>query len=148
MGLSLRHWKPGHLLAGWATYWAGLVAVTLSPAIRATWRATHLPGGHGTVSAAFNNTVLTYTVMENGVKTWVGSVPLSTALLWVAGPPLLLWGVWLVLRGRPNAAPDALARGPVDRGALSPGSGPAAEWRSRHAEGLRVDQGRLRTPNP
>ena len=148
MGLSLRRWTPGHLLAGWAAYWAGLVAVTLSPAIRATWRATHLPDGHGTVSAAFNNTVLTYTVIEDGVKTWVGSVPLSTALFWVAGPPLVLWVVWLALRSRPKAAPDLLVGGDADRGALSPGSGPAAEWRVRNADGLRVDQGRVRTPNP
>ena len=44
MELSLRRWKPGQLLLGWAAYWAGLVGVTLSPAIAATWRATHLAG--------------------------------------------------------------------------------------------------------
>ena len=148
MGLSLRRWKPGHLLAGWAAYWAGLIAVKLSPAILATWRATQAGGTHGNVSAGFDGTVLNYSVIENGVKTWTSTVPLSTVLLWVAGPPLLLWVVWLVLRSRPEQAPATLSSGDASVGALSAGSGPASGWRPRHTEGVRIDQGRVRTPNP
>ena len=147
MELSLRRWKPGQLLLGWAAYWAGLVGVTLSPAIAATWRATHLPDGHGSVTAGFGDSGLTYTVIEDGVKTWVGATPVMTALLWVVGPPLLLWLVWLIVRERPDAA-RSLAGGTPGAGALPEGSSPAEEWRVQQDDRVPADRGRVRTPNP
>jgi len=148
MELSLRRWKPGQLLLGWAAYWAGLIGVTLSPAIAATWRATHLPDGHGSVSAGFNNATLTYTVIEDGVKTWAGATSMTTALLWVVGPPLLLWLVWLIVRERPAVATRSVGGGPSGAAALSGGSAPAEEWRVRRDERAPAQPGRVRTPNP
>jgi hypothetical protein len=147
MELSLRRGKPGQLLLGWAAYWAGLVGVTLSPAIAATWRATHLPEGHGSVSASFGDAGLSYTVIEDGVKTWVGTTPVTTALLWVVGPPLLLWLVWLIVRERP-ATGRSLTAGASAAGALREGSAPAEEWRVRHDDRAPADHGRVTTPNP
>ena len=148
MELSLRRWKPGQLLLGWAAYWAGLVGVTLSPAIAATWRATHLPDGHGSVSASFDNANLSYTVIENGVKTWVGTTSITTALLWVVGPPLLLWLVWLIVRERPDTARRSLAGGMPAAGALPEGSAPAEDLRVRRDDRAPADRGRVITPNP
>ena len=37
-----------------------LTGIAAAPAIRATWHATHLPDGHGTINAGINNGVLTY----------------------------------------------------------------------------------------
>ena len=148
MKLSLRRWKPGQLLLGWAAYWAGLVGVTLSPAIAATWRATHLPDGHGSVSASFDNTLLSYTVIEDGVKTWVGTTPLSAALLWVVGPPLLLWLVWLLVRDRPDASQRSGVEGAPAARALPEGSGPAEEWRVRRDDRVHAEPERVHTPNP
>ena len=148
MKLSLGRWKPGQLLLGWATYWVGLVGVTLSPAIAATWRATHLPDGHGTVSAGFDNANLTYTVIEDGVKTFIGTTPLPSALLWVVGPPLLLWIVWLFVRERSDASQRSAIEGAPATGALPEGSGPAEEWRTRRDDRVHVEPGRVRTPNP
>jgi len=37
---------------------------------------------------------------------WVGSASLTSIALWIAGPPLLLWLVWLVTRRAPVATPD------------------------------------------
>ena len=146
MELSLRRWKPGHLLLGWATYWAGFVGATMWPAFGASWRATRLPEGHGSIAAGFDNGMLHYTVIEDGVKTFVGSTSFTTALMWLIGPPLLLWLVWLLVRERPGDAPDALsAREP---GALSSGAGPVTEWRPRQGERVGVEPGRVRTPNP
>lgn len=141
MGFSLRSWKPGHLLLGWATYWVGLVAVKLSPAIRATWRASQLPDNHGSISAGFNNTTLHYTVIENGVKTLDTGAAVSTMLLWIAGPPLVLWLIWLMVRERPNA--ERSLPGESDAAALTAGSPPAEEWRSRREESLGIEQGRV-----
>ncbi len=149
MELSLRRWKPGQLLLGWAAYWAGLVGVTLSPAIAATWRATHLPEGHGSVSASFDNANLSYSVIEDGVKTWVGTTSISTALLWVVGPPILLWLVWLIMRERPNTERRAFVGGVAAPGALPEGSAPAEEWRvPRDDDRAPAERGRVTTPNP
>ena len=144
MGEPVAGGGPGQLLLGWGVYWVGLIGAKLSPAIAATWRATHLPDGHGNISAGFDNSTLTYTVIEDGVKTWVGSTSMTTALLWVAGPPLLLWLIWLFARERPSAR--SLDERPARVNAL--GEGPATEWRPRRDEGVRVDPGRVRTPNP
>jgi len=148
MELSLRRWKPGQLLLGWAAYWAGLVGVALSPAIAATWRATHLPEGHGSVSASFDNANLSYTVIEDGVKTWVGTTSITTALLWVVGPPLLLWLVWLIVRERPDSGVPSVAGGPSAAGALPERSAPAEEWRVRRDDRSPAERGRVTTPNP
>ena len=148
MELSLRRWKPGQLLLGWAAYWAGLVGVTLSPAIGATWRATHLPEGHGSVSASFGNATLSYTVIEDGVKTWVGTTSMTTALLWVVLPPLVLWLVWLIVRQRPDSGLRSVAGGSPAAGALPEGSGAVEEWRVRRDDRAPADRGRVSTPNP
>ena len=148
MELSLRRWKPGQLLLGWAAYWAGLVGVTLSPAISATWRATHLPEGHGSVSASFDNANLSYSVIEDGVKTWVGTTSITTALLWVVGPPLLLWLVWLIVRERPNAERRAFVGRATASAALPEGSAPAEGWRVPRDDRAPAERGRVTTPNP
>lgn len=148
MELSLRRWKPGQLLLGWAAYWAGLVGVTLSPAIAATWRATHLPEAHGSVSASFDNANLSYSVIEDGVKTWVGTTSITTALLWVVGPPLLLWLVWLIVRERPNAERRAFVGRATASGALPEGSAPAEGWRVPRDDRAPAERGRVTTPNP
>jgi hypothetical protein len=137
MELSMRRWKTGQLLLGWGAYWAGLIGIAAGPAIRATWHATHLPDGHGSVNAGVNDGVLRYEVIAEGVKTWVGTVPLSTMFLWLIGPPLLLWLVWLLVRERP-AIPQAVGNAEVE--ALPAGAGPASEWRVNQHERVRGDR--------
>jgi len=143
MKLSLRRWKPGQLLLGWGAYWVGLIGVTLGPALRASWRATRLPDGHGSIAANYGNGTLSYTVIEEGVKTFTGSVSFSTALLLLIGPPLVLWLVWLVVRDRPGAQRPAVnAR--VAGDALPAGTGPAAESAVARGERVPADHDRMR----
>jgi len=146
MELSIRRWKPGQLLMSWGLYWGGLVGATSIPAIRATWRATQLPDGHGSISAGFDNAIASYNVIENGVKTINASAPMSTIVAWVIGPPLLIWLVWLFSRDR--SATQDRALGSEGRDALSAGAPPAEEWRSNQDERMRVERERVRTPNP
>ena len=146
MELSLRRWKPGQLLLGWGAYWAGLIGVTMGSAIHASWRATRLPDNHGSISAGFGDGVLNYSVIEEGVKTYAGTAPLSTVLLWLIGPPLVLWLVWLIVRERPAKRQAAVSGGAAD--ALPAGAGPANEWRVKQDDGAPVARERIRTPNP
>ena len=146
MELSLRRWKPGQLLLGWGAYWAGLVGIALGPAIRASWQATRLPDGHGSINASFNNGTLSYEVIQEGAKTFVATAPLSTAILWIVGPPLILWLVWLIVRERPLSHRGTIAAGSAD--ALPAGSQPAADIRVRQDDRVPMEPGRVRTPNP
>jgi hypothetical protein len=106
---SLSRWRPVHLLASWVAYWVALLLVTLGPAIPAVLRATR-SGGHGEVSANFGNGVLSFVVKEAGRTTFSGSVPMLTAALWLAVPPLVIWTLWLYARGT-----EARTRKPVER---------------------------------
>jgi hypothetical protein len=86
----LRRWRPRHLLASWIVYWVLLVAITLGKAILAAWRVTHLPDGHGNISAGFSDGVFNLVIAESGKTVWQGSASLLSIALLVAGPPLVL----------------------------------------------------------
>jgi hypothetical protein len=146
MDLTLRRWRPGHLLASWAAYWVGLAGVTLGPAARACWRATHLPEGHGSISAGFGDGSVNFTVVEEGVKTFAASAPIGTVMMWLIAPPLVLWLVWLALRSRDRSAREQIGAGGVDQ--LGAGDPLTGAWRSRRADEVPAEQGRVRTPNP
>lgn len=146
MELSLRRWRPGQLLASWGAYWAGLTAVGLGPAIVAGWRATRLPEGHGSIEAGFANGTLNYAVIEEGVKTFSATAQLSTAIVWVVGPPLLLWLIWLVVRRRPNDVARVAAD--ARRDALGAGAGPAEDLGVKKRDRVPAERERRPTPNP
>jgi hypothetical protein len=141
MALSLRRWKPKQLLMSWAVYWVGLVAVKLGPAILESWRVTQLPEGHGSINAGFDNGLINYSIVEDGVKTFAASTSFSTVLLWTLMPPMALWLIWLFVRVRPGT-PSLGARG---QAALSEGTARAEE---PHAKDDRVPVERVQTPNP
>lgn len=147
MEWSIRRWRPGHLLASWAAYWAGLAAVSLGPISWTAWRVTLLPEGKGEISVGLSNSTLHFTVIEEGVRTVTATTSLGIAIAWVIGPPLALWLLWLAVRSRRDdarAAEVAEAR----QGHLGEGVPPAAEWRPGRGERERVEGGRIRTPNP
>ena len=105
MGL-LRRWQAKHLLLAWAAYWILLVLVVLRPAIAMVLRALNAPKGLGSINAGVADGMATLTVVASGV-TWSGTSSLTSLALWIAGPPLLLWLVWLVTRRAPAPAPEA-----------------------------------------
>ena len=105
MGL-LRRWRAKHLLLAWVVYWLLLVVVALSPALAVVIRALNAPKGLGSISANFGNGLASLTVSSTA-QTWTGSVSLTALALWLAGPPLLLWLVWLVTRHEPASAREA-----------------------------------------
>ena len=149
MELSIRRWRPGQLLASWTAYWAGLAGVALGPAVPVVWRATHLPEGHGTITAGFENTVFHFTVVEEGVKTLAASAPLGTIMAWLIGPPLALWLIWLAVRQRPTVdLPSAQSVSAASNERLAAGTAPASEWRVHRDDRVSVDREPVRTPNP
>jgi hypothetical protein len=123
MAFALSRWRPRHLLVTWGAYWVALVLFALGPALQALWRLTR-PGEHGSVSAAVTDGVLQFTVTGGSATAWTGSAPLGTLAFWIAGPPLLLWLVWLVSRPWRGAPPER-ALGTTAPGALE-GDAPAS----------------------
>src|SRR4051812_46431290 len=124
MKFSSRRWRPRHLWVAWLVYWAGLSLVKLGPAITALVRMSRDPNSHGTASAGFANDMLSLTVTHAGAPGYTGSISLFSLVLLVAGPPLVIWLVWLVMVSRTNNAGDTPVRRINSRNEL-----PAAEPR-------------------
>jgi hypothetical protein len=96
----LRRWQAKHLLLAWVVYWVALVAISLRSALAAATRALNAPNGHGSIGASVDNGNFILKVTTDG-QTWSGSTSLTSMALWFAGPPLLLWLLWLVTRRAP-----------------------------------------------
>lgn len=131
MAWSFRRWRPRHLLLSWLGYWLGLAAVTLGPAVPAILRATS-GDAKGSLTGSMGDGGISLTIAEAGATTWSGTASLTATVLWIVGPPLLLWLVWFVRRDR-GVAPSASPNAP----ALSEGDAPAADIRQRHATYVR-----------
>jgi hypothetical protein len=108
MRLSLRRWRPRHLLLSWVAYWIALVAVRLGGAIMAIRHVTSLPKGRGSFSLTFDD-VFSLKVIDSGRTVWSGSAAFGEVVLWFAGPPLLLFVLWLLARPRRGEVTDAEA---------------------------------------
>jgi hypothetical protein len=61
---------------------------------------TNGPEGHGSINVAMHDWVFSGTIVGDGVH-WTGSGSLMSIVLWLCGPPLLLWLLWLVTRRAP-----------------------------------------------
>lgn len=118
MKLPFRRWRPAQLLLAWSAYWIGLALVTLWPAFAAGYRVTQLPDNHGTINAAFNNDVLSATIIDSGRTVWTGSITLLSLVFLLAIPPLLLWLVWLAGSARTNNAGASGSMNRTARGEL------------------------------
>ena len=79
--ISIRRWQARHLFMAWGLYWVGLLAVVAARPLMEYWRITRSAGGHGSLKYTFEGDIL---------------VP----SLWIAGPPLVLFLVWLATRDR------------------------------------------------
>jgi hypothetical protein len=77
--LPLRQWQATHLFRAWVVYWVGLLAVVAWRPLMEYWRITRSPSGHGSVGYTYSG----------------GLLPLT---LWIAGPPLVLFAIWLATR--------------------------------------------------
>ena len=143
----LSKWRPKHLLLSWAAYWVGAAAIKLSPAIIAAWRVARLEE-HGGISASYGNTGLQLTITQNGATVWHGATQLGTLALWVAGPPLLLWFLWLLTRNRAERTAPAMTERDVPlrvgRGAHALGEGAAGDVRPARRGGPEPAEGRPR----
>jgi hypothetical protein len=53
-----------------------------------------------------NDGTVSANVVGTGVH-WTGSASLMSIVLWLCGPPLLLWLLWLVTRRAPTPAREA-----------------------------------------
>ena len=118
----LARWRPRHLLAAWSAYWLGLAAVTLTPIVIAISRLTSgAAPGQSNVTVNFGSAGLSVIGTRAGATVLQRSASLLELGLWIAGPPLLLWGAWLYEETRGGAASaraldDAEGRGELPEG--------------------------------
>lgn len=105
MAFSIKRFGLGSLIATWAGYWIALAGVTLAPFLKWMWEINGASGQHGTASASLQagDAGLTLTALKEGVTVYTGVAPFADLALWIAGPPLVLWLAWLLLR---PARPD------------------------------------------
>lgn len=102
----LRRWRAKHLLLAWIAYWVLLVLVGLRSAIAAVISALNAPKGLGSIGVNVGDGLAKLTV-SSGAGTWTGSMSLTALALWLAGPPLLLWLLWVATRREPATAREA-----------------------------------------
>ena len=112
MPLSLRHWRAPHLLGAWAAYWVLLAVVVLGRPLLAFRELTATPGRKGSASVSYGTAGFDAKLVADGVTVWHGEASFAVLSLWIVGPPLLLWIVWLLSRPRRlAAAPDLVGGG-------------------------------------
>ena len=89
--VPFRQWQARHLFRSWVAYWTALLAVVAWRPLVEYWRISHSASGHGTVNAGYSG----------------GMLPLA---LWIAGPPLALFVIWLATRSRVPRADERVRR--------------------------------------
>jgi hypothetical protein len=105
----LSRWRWRHLAATWVVYWAGLALATLWRPIGIARRLSTLPEGQASMSAELGNGMFSARMLEQDVTVWAGSASVLAIVLWIAGPPLLVWLVWALSRARPGSAESVVA---------------------------------------
>jgi len=101
----LRRWRARHLLVAWIVYWVALIVVSLHSALAAVARALTAPHNTASIGASVENGNFILKVTTSG-ETWTGTTSLTAMALWFAGPPILLFLVWLATRRAPVADPQ------------------------------------------
>ncbi|HEV7992646.1 MAG TPA: hypothetical protein VGP25_12530 [Gemmatimonadaceae bacterium] len=108
MSFSLSRWRPRHLFLAWIAYWIVLLAASLGTAVRHALIAVAAPEGHGSIGVSMNDGVLSLLV-KSDTLTYTTSASLLSIALWIAGPPLLLWALWVATRTHPAAARERVS---------------------------------------
>ncbi|HEV8215244.1 MAG TPA: hypothetical protein VGP95_05400 [Gemmatimonadaceae bacterium] len=103
----LRSWSAGKLFTSWIAYWILLLAIGLAPAIGPIWRATHAEPDKGSLNMSFGSDGFSLNVLKDGATLYSASIHLLPLALLVAGPPLLLWLLWVASRSK-RGNPDAV----------------------------------------
>jgi hypothetical protein len=95
-----QRWSAGALLGSWIAWWGALVGVSIGPGLLRALRLGREPGMHGSVSASFDSGHLQLIVKNaaDAAGSWTFDTSMSTALAWIAIPPLALWLLWLLAR--------------------------------------------------
>lgn len=97
-----RSFLPGtrSLFAAWGVYWAALLLISGRMLLRVMAVGARAPHGHGGYRAVFEGDRFHLEALLDGHVVEGGSMSLLALSLWIAGPPLLLWLLWLARRPR------------------------------------------------
>jgi hypothetical protein len=118
----------GGLLAAWAAYWAALLVVALwKPAVLFFRLKQQMPG-RGRVDLRFaSEQGISLRLTGGASPVWAGTISFTELAVWLVGPPLALWLVWLWWTGhRPGRRPTRTTRASVAPAQPRPGLGDGA----------------------
>lgn len=105
MRFSPRNWGTSTLLLSWCAYWVALGVATLRPALESIAHVSR-SGVHRGAVVSLNGGLINLTVYRSDGPAWTDAVHFTTLVMWVFGPPLLLWVLWAVTRPRRDAVRD------------------------------------------
>lgn len=139
---SLSRWSARRLLVAWGGYWIGLGLVALGPPAYELWTLTTGHAGKVAATAGLEDAIINVSVLRDGAAAWTGSISVAMLALWVAGPPLVMWLLWLFGQsasphggtGLRGSASNALDRGDQP-GAMVPGQSRETVLRGERSEG-------------
>ncbi|MDB4885748.1 MAG: hypothetical protein JWN79_1186 [Gemmatimonadetes bacterium] len=112
MAFSLKRLTTRGLFTAWSVYWAALLVVAGRTLVRIVGIVSSAAKGHASVTATLDDGRVRLDALLDGRMVESGSASLLALALWIAGPPLLLWLVWLLQRPPHDAVPDG-ARDPL-----------------------------------
>ena len=71
---------------------------------RADYARKGIARGRSLIACSVSDGIVSANMVDTGRTVWAGSVPFGHLVLLVAGPPLVIWLVWLIGAARTNNA--------------------------------------------
>lgn len=126
--MAKKAWSVRTLVAGWAGYWALFAAATLAKPIGLAAKLANQPPNSGDASFNIGNSGITASIHSYGHEVWSLHTTWFALALWIAGPPLLIWGAWVWRRSSvasasvvSNTTVASNVAGSAEAGALNSG---------------------------
>jgi hypothetical protein len=111
MAFMMKRWSATGLFAAWGVWWAVLLLASAREIVRMLVVISRAPKGHSSARLNFDDGRAHLETLLDGRVVSGHSGSLLALALWIAGPPLILWLVWLAQRP---------ARPPVTEGGRQP----------------------------
>lgn len=100
-----------HLVVAWCAYWTALALATVGPGVAAAAILDRFKDNLTDLTVNLGTGGIIVTLTRASAPIWDLTATIPELALWLAGPPLVLWGLWLArgVRARVAAGTTAVA---------------------------------------